>query len=132
MTKLDRLEIQLDALETALDVARREPRDQQRRRMLAAVRRAVVAARRDHNEHKRGQPHLRLLKGGGSGDNREPSYSGPRHFAARGIAVTAMIMATTGATLTFAPDGAQVGDSHSPAYSTTVPSMRAGEAVTGL
>jgi hypothetical protein len=101
--------------------------------MIAALRRAVVAARRDHAEYKGGQPHLRLVKGGGSGEIRESSYSGPRHFAARGIAVTAMIVATTGATLTLvAPDSAQVGDSHSPAYSTTVPSMPAGEAVTGL
>lgn len=102
MTELERLGNQLDAIETALEVASRQPAGPQRRRMLASVQRAAGAARQEHRRSLTGAPDLRVIPGGKlttSGSDDASEKTGQKEFAAAAVAITATVVIAVGVTL---------------------------------
>jgi hypothetical protein len=101
----DQTGIRLDAIETALNAARREPSGQRRRRMLAAVQRAARAVRTEQHECTTDHPHLRVVTGNkpiSTSTSVKKSEHTHRHreIVVTGIAIAATAAATMGATLT--------------------------------
>lgn len=95
MTELEKLGVQLDALETALEVATRQPVGPQRRRMLQSVQRAAGVARREHRECCAARPDLRVIHGGkqGASDSDDASRKYRREISAA-VAITATVVIT--------------------------------------
>lgn len=105
MTELERLGTQLDAIETALEVAQREPSGPRRQRLLSSVQRATGAVRREHRRRLADAPNLRLITKGklktdvtdGASEKRER-----KKFV--GVAVTATALVTACVTLAMLPE----------------------------
>jgi hypothetical protein len=95
VTELEKLGVQLDALETALEVAARQPAGPQRRRMLQSVQRAAGVARREHRECCAARPDLRVIHGGkqGASDSDDASRKYRREISAA-AAITATVVIT--------------------------------------
>lgn len=114
VTDLQRLAVQLDAIETALGVAQREPRGPRRRRMLEAVGAATSAVRRQQQGEAAACQGLRLVKGSKIGIAREANAEVGNCATVPGRTLRIVALATAAAVVTGGLVFVAMGDAGDP------------------